>query len=102
MDPKRQSKFEGLPTQTIFEENTELFLKNKTTNLACGFPDWETPSFVVENLQKAAATPLENNYTQCSGHPFLKKVLAKEYSAIFGRELDPEKNVIKFLFKILS
>lgn len=84
---------EGFQEKLIFEENTELWFKYKTVNLGCGFPDWQTPSFVQKNLQLATSLPLENNYTQCAGHPELRKILAEKYSNVYGTTLDESKNV---------
>lgn len=93
-----KNRFEEEPQEKIiFEENTELWLKHKTINLGCGFPDWETPAFVQNNLKLATTLPMENNYTQCSGHPELRKTLAEEYSKVYGTPLDQGKNVSAFL-----
>jgi len=77
---------------TIFEELTTLAVKTKSKNMAQGFPDWETPMFVKEALNKAAKAN-ENQYIRCGGHLVLCEAIAKEYSKKFNREISATTEV---------
>ncbi len=50
--------------------------------------DWSSPDFVKKALHNAVDGN-HNQYTRSGGHMRLVKVLAKHYSPLFGRELDP-------------
>jgi len=75
-------------------EFTALAAETKAVNLGQGFPDHSPPQFVVDALVEAAKTPLLNQYTRSQGHPRLVKALAKMYSIIYGREINPMTEVI--------
>jgi len=40
-------------TPTIFDTIISLAMKYKTVNLASGFPDWETPEFLLKHTCEA-------------------------------------------------
>jgi len=40
-------------TPTIFDTIIALAMKYKTANLASGFPDWETPEFLIKHSFEA-------------------------------------------------
>eukprot|EP01016_Furgasonia_blochmanni_P036021 TRINITY_DN4054_c0_g3_i7.p2 TRINITY_DN4054_c0_g3~~TRINITY_DN4054_c0_g3_i7.p2 ORF type:complete len:415 (+),score=127.01 TRINITY_DN4054_c0_g3_i7:67-1311(+) len=73
---------------TIFEETALVSIKLGTRNMAQGFPDWPTPQFLLDALTKAISS-MENQYVRCGGHPKYIEALAKFYSPIFNRTLNP-------------
>jgi aspartate/methionine/tyrosine aminotransferase len=52
-----------------------------------GFPDWETPQFVKNAMDRAVAEN-HNQYCRSAGEPSLVGALAKHYSPLMGREID--------------
>jgi aspartate/methionine/tyrosine aminotransferase len=56
--------------------------------MAQGFPDWPTPQFLLDALGRAVAS-MENQYVRCGGHPKYVEELARYYSPIFNRTLNP-------------
>ncbi|XP_050577594.1 kynurenine aminotransferase [Bombus affinis] len=82
--------------KSIWVEYIQLASKYKPINLGQGFPDFYAP----ENLTKALAAvttsdnPLINQYTRGFGHPRLVNAIAKLYSKLLNRTLDPNKEVL--------
>lgn len=96
MLPKRYARGE----KSVWDEYHELEIKYKPLDLGQGFPDY-TPSYVTEALKDVAAvaesTPLLHQYTRGSGHPRLTNILAKLYSKLIGRELNPTTEILTTL-----
>lgn len=61
-------------------------------NLGQGFPDWDPPAFVAEEVERAMREG-HNQYTRSSGHPLLTAAVAEQYSAVMDRTVDPTANV---------
>jgi len=72
----------------VWHEFTPLALKHKSVNLGQGFPDWETPSF-VKNSMIDAINKDHNQYCRSGGEINLVEALAKFYSPLVGREINP-------------
>ncbi len=77
----------------MFKHNVILYywknqLNHLAKNLAQGFPDWETPKFVLDYLSEAI-NKNENQYIRVAGHPNLVKEIARTYGPQLNRELDP-------------
>lgn len=67
-----------------------------SVNLGQGFPDWDPPDFVIESMQKATDPSFErhaNQYARPNAHLPLATVLAQDYSAKWGIDLDPTTNI---------
>ncbi len=73
---------------TIFAEMTELAVAHGAVNLGQGFPNFPCPDFLKEAARKAIYGD-QNQYARSAGTPHLVKVLARELSQEFGRDLDP-------------
>ncbi len=61
-------------------------------NLGQGFPNWDIPTFCKDALVRSLDEG-HNQYTRSVGHMQLVAALAKRYSPLFGRELDPVNEI---------
>jgi aspartate/methionine/tyrosine aminotransferase len=78
---------------TVFAEFTALAIQHNAVNLGQGFPNFPAPDFIKEAAQRAIATDL-NQYARSAGHPHLVQALANVYGPLFGRELDPMREIV--------
>ncbi|KAI9741208.1 MAG: hypothetical protein M1834_002922 [Cirrosporium novae-zelandiae] len=62
-------------------------------NMGQGFFGYNPPQFVIDAAKEALDRVDCNQYSPTKGRPRLKKAIAKAYSPIFGRQLDPETEV---------
>ncbi|KAI0235629.1 arylformamidase, partial [Massospora cicadina] len=67
--------------------------KYQTINLGQGFMGFPAPGFVKQALVDATLNDV-NQYAPVRGLPRLCKALSKSYSPLFGRELDPDANIL--------
>jgi len=82
---------------TVWHEFTPLSQKHQSVNLGQGFPNFEPPKYVVEALREAVLDKDHKNinqYARASGHLRLVNALAKFYSPLLGRQLDPLKEIL--------
>jgi len=82
---------------TVWHEFTPLSQKHQSVNLGQGFPNFEPPKYVLEALRDAVLDKDHKNinqYTRVSGHLRLVNDLAKFYSPLLGRQLDPLKEIL--------
>uniref|UniRef100_A0A9J8BU20 Kynurenine aminotransferase 1 n=2 Tax=Cyprinus carpio TaxID=7962 RepID=A0A9J8BU20_CYPCA len=87
-------RIEGID-KNIWVELTQLAADYKAVNLGQGFPDFSPPSFVQEAFCKALNEGFSmHQYTRAFGHPNLVKILAKFFSRIVGREIDPMEDIL--------
>lgn len=77
-------------------EYIQLALEHKPLNLGQGFPDFAAPEHVTRALGEVANGPnvLLNQYTRGFGHPRLVNAIAKLYSGLIGREINPLTEVL--------
>lgn len=78
---------------TVWSEFTPLALRFQAMNLGQGFPDFPAPDFILSAAQTAIGNHL-NQYTRMQGHLRLVNALARFYSPLFDRELDPLNNLL--------
>ena len=79
-------------TATIFAEMSALAVTHDAVNLGQGFPDFPGPD-IVKQAAKAAIDADANQYAPSHGTPRFRSAVAAEWSARFGREIDPEREV---------
>lgn len=66
----------------------------KVVNLGQGFFSYSPPQFAVEAAKEALDVAGLNQYAPTRGLPALRKAIADNYSPFFGREIDPETEVV--------
>jgi kynurenine--oxoglutarate transaminase/cysteine-S-conjugate beta-lyase/glutamine--phenylpyruvate transaminase len=66
-------------TESIWTEYTGLSIKHGSINLGQGFPDWNTPQFVLDEAKKAFAIDIPQQYCRAKGHPILVDAIANFY-----------------------
>jgi kynurenine--oxoglutarate transaminase/cysteine-S-conjugate beta-lyase/glutamine--phenylpyruvate transaminase len=106
---KLPSRYAG-SEQSIWVEYLELFLKYKPLNLGHGFPDYCSQKLVVAALAEVANSDndLIHQYTRGFGHPRTVTAIAKLYSKLIDRQINPDTEVLvtiggyEALFSIIS
>lgn len=79
-----------MPTSpSVWKVFGDLSNQYDACNLGQGFPDWETPSFVLNTLNHAT----HHQYTSSAGFPRLSCVLSSKYSSHINREISAKTNV---------
>jgi aspartate/methionine/tyrosine aminotransferase len=78
---------------TVFAEFSALALQAGAVNLGQGFPNFAAPPFVKQAAQRAIEADL-NQYARSAGHLPLVQQLATLYSPLFGRDLDPLREIV--------
>ncbi|XP_064616018.1 kynurenine--oxoglutarate transaminase 3-like [Liolophura sinensis] len=82
--------------KNVWVEFGRLATEHKAINLGQGFPDMRPPQHVVDALCRAATSDnvYMHQYTRSYGHPRLVSALAKLYSPLIGRPIDPMTNTL--------
>ncbi|KAI4127037.1 MAG: hypothetical protein LQ338_003406 [Usnochroma carphineum] len=62
-------------------------------NMGQGFFGYNPPKFITDAAKEALDKVDCNQYSPTKGRPRLKKAIAKAYSPLFGREIDPDTEV---------
>jgi aspartate/methionine/tyrosine aminotransferase len=77
---------------SVFSEMSRLAVEHGAINLGQGFPDFPGPDFVKEAAARAIAAD-QNQYAPSHGTPRLRRAIADDWAARFGREIDPDREV---------
>ncbi len=77
---------------TIFSEMTRLALEHGAVNLAQGFPDFDGPAELIEEVCSSLRAG-ENQYARSMGHPLLVGALARRQERLYGMAFDPLREV---------
>jgi aspartate/methionine/tyrosine aminotransferase len=77
---------------SVFSEMSRLAAEHHAINLGQGFPDFAGTDFVKEATKLAIDADL-NQYAASQGAPRLRRAVAADWAARFGRELDAEREV---------
>ncbi|XP_011705306.1 PREDICTED: kynurenine--oxoglutarate transaminase 3-like, partial [Wasmannia auropunctata] len=82
--------------KSVWIEYEELAHKYKPINLGHGFPDYHAPKNITNALAAVAKSddPLLQQYTRGFGEPRLVNAIAKLYSKLLNRNVDPNKEVL--------
>ncbi|MCG8403097.1 MAG: aminotransferase class I/II-fold pyridoxal phosphate-dependent enzyme, partial [Firmicutes bacterium] len=66
-------------------------------SLGIGDPDMPTPDYIIEELQKEAANPVNHQYPSSAGMLLYRQAVADWYRDRFGVELDPAREVVTLI-----
>ncbi|XP_011135040.1 kynurenine--oxoglutarate transaminase 3 isoform X2 [Harpegnathos saltator] len=82
--------------KSVWVEYIQLALQYKPLNLGQGFPDYYAPKNVTDALVATANSdnPLLQQYTRGFGHPRLVNAIAKLYSKVINRDINPNQEVL--------
>lgn len=85
--------------KNIWKDYGELAEKYKPLNLGLGYPDFHPPKFVTDALAEVLSKndPLLHQYSRPAGHPRLVNVLAKLYSKLLNRDVNPQTEILSTL-----
>jgi aminotransferase len=95
VDTRHISAKAGQFTESVIREMTRRCVELHgagAVNFAQGFPDFDPPAELVE----AAARAMRDGYNQYAttwGAPELREAIASRYSPLFGRDVDPAREV---------
>lgn len=78
---------------TIFSEMTRLAIEHGAVNLAQGFPDFDGPAALIDEVVHALRSG-ENQYARSMGHPLLVAALARRQERLYGLSYDPMREVV--------
>lgn len=78
-----------VPNPSVWSVFGDLAGKTGACNLGQGFPDWQSPQFVLDALQSTT----NHQYTRPSGFIPLVNMLAFRYSTHLDHDVDPVNNI---------
>ncbi|HSJ33753.1 MAG TPA: aminotransferase class I/II-fold pyridoxal phosphate-dependent enzyme [Acidimicrobiia bacterium] len=78
---------------TVFTEMTALANQLGAVNLGQGFPDWDGPDFAKQAAVDSLQAGGTDQYPPSAGIPTLREAIARRYSPLLGRELDPDTEI---------
>ncbi|KAJ8980218.1 hypothetical protein NQ317_010214 [Molorchus minor] len=85
--------------KNMWKEYAQLAEEYKPVNLGLGFPDFSPPKFITDALSEVLKSnnPYLHQYAKPNGHVRLVNVLAKLYSKLLLREIDPDTEILATL-----
>ncbi len=78
---------------TIFSEMTKLALEHEAINLSQGFPDFDGPPELIDEVSRAMREGY-NQYARSMGHPILVTALAERQRKLYGQSYAPMEEVV--------
>lgn len=88
------SKRVGTFTDSVIRRMTRISnAREGSINLSQGFPDFDPPAELTDALKEVAAHG-PHQYGITFGAANLRKCIADKYSPLFGRNIDPEREVL--------
>lgn len=81
---------------SIWVEFGQLATEHKALNLGQGFPDFSPPEYIKQAMVDSVMSNnvFLNQYTRSYGHPRLVNALAKVYSPLLERQVDPMNEIL--------
>lgn len=87
----------NLPAQSlkesVFSTITQKAGAHSAINLAQGFPDFDTPSWVLEIAERVLHQQ-KNQYAPSMGVPALRKAIADLYTHFYDLSFDPDREIL--------
>ncbi len=77
---------------TIFSVMSQLAAEHGAVNLGQGFPDFDVPARLVDELDRAMRAG-HNQYPPMTGIPALRQAIAGKVLRCYGREVDPDTEI---------
>ncbi len=77
---------------TIFTVMSQLATEHGAVNLGQGFPDFDVPARLVDELDRAMRAG-HNQYPPMTGIPALRQAIAAKVLRCYGREVDPDSEI---------
>ncbi len=95
------NRIANLPPYLFAEADRQIAAKRAAgfdvVSLGVGDPDLPTPSWIVEELKRAADVPANHRYPEYYGLPELRKAVSTWYQRRFGVMLDPDREVVPLI-----
>jgi aspartate/methionine/tyrosine aminotransferase len=85
----RTSRF----TESVIRMMTRIALQHNAINLSQGFPDFDPPVQLMDELRRIAHTG-PHQYAVTWGAPNFRRALAEKQSRLMGLDLDPDTNIV--------
>lgn len=81
---------------SLWVEYVGLTMEHQALNLGQGFPDFPPPDYITKALADTVtgSNTLLNQYARSYGHPRLVTAIAKLFSKLHNRNLDPMQNIL--------
>jgi aspartate/methionine/tyrosine aminotransferase len=80
-------------TESVIRKMTRISLQHGAINLSQGFPDFDPPDALKEQLQRVALSG-PHQYAITWGAANFRKALAEKQQRFMGLELDPDRNIV--------
>ena len=85
----------GTFTDSVIRRMTRISDAHEgSINLSQGFPDFDPPQVLLDALAKTAQGGPQHQYSVTFGAENLRQCIAKKYSALWGRTIDPDTEVV--------
>lgn len=89
---KLSKRTEGF-TDSVIRRMTRISNQYKAVNLSQGFPDFEPPREILDRLEQVAHEDF-HQYSITWGAQNFREALAEKQSALMGREIDPNSQIV--------
>ncbi|MBO4896694.1 MAG: pyridoxal phosphate-dependent aminotransferase [Clostridia bacterium] len=80
-------------TDSVIRRMTRISLKYDAVNLSQGFPDFKPPKEILKRLSEVANEDF-HQYSITWGAQNFREALAEKQSALMGREIDPNREIV--------
>jgi aspartate/methionine/tyrosine aminotransferase len=80
-------------TESVIRMMTRVALQHNAINLSQGFPDFDPPVQLMNELKRVAHSG-PHQYAVTWGAPNFRKALAEKQSRLMGLDIDPDANIV--------